>query len=132
MQQGMQGIRLMYQNNSVVDGAISAAGSNHLLTVTAEATVWGGATVILQMRTQYTESVEDTVLGIDDTTIFGTAPQVMLGIAHETVEGGWINLPYSFNGNGVVTGVQITPGCQIRALLLNASSTTEQVTVCIG
>ena len=128
----MQGQKYLNAVSTSTVGNPLPIGSNHWLTLTAEAIAWGGATVIIQIRTGYTDIPDEQVLGIDDETILGIEAEVMLGISSSSTPGGWITLPYTINSNAYIPNIKITPGCQARAILLNASETTDSVTVCIG
>ncbi len=128
----MNGMPLLYQASENIVGTAQGLASDQIMTLFYEAVTWGNAAVETFVRTGYSNTSSDEVLGIDANTALGVDNTVMLGIRDTLVDAGWIPLANVFSSNGMVSNLKFPRGIQIRVIVTNASDTTDSITVSIG
>ena len=122
---------ILYQASENIVGNSFVLPSGALMNIYYEAVTWGGAAVETFIRTGYSSTVSDEVLGIDVNTALGIDATTMLGIRAALVDAGWIPLPNTYTMNGT-TPFQGARNIEIRCIVTNASVTTDSITVSIG
>ena len=125
------GMPLLYQASENIVGNTFILPSGAEMNLYYEAITWGGAAVETFIRTGYSNTASDDVIGIDANTALGIDSNTMIGIRAALVDAGWIPRPLTFTQNGTTT-FKGTRGIEIRVIVVDASELTDSITVSIG